>query len=117
MGYTVQGKNKMLDELGAVIKYVGLLDEGEIELSGGNPAYARQSITWGAAANGEISATNQPVFNVPAGASVKYVVFMSDATGGIEYGRAEVVKETFGNQGTYTIISVTLDLNADVEEE
>ena len=72
MGYTVQGKNKMLDELGAVIKYVGLLDEGEIELSGGNHMPDSQ-LLGKAAANGEISATNQPVFNVP-GASVKYVV-------------------------------------------
>jgi hypothetical protein len=91
---------------------VGLLDSTGTELTGGSPAYARKAITWGAAANGSMSASNQPVFDVPAGASVKHVIFMSALTSGTEYARATVTEETYGNQGTYTLTSATLDLNA-----
>jgi len=44
------------------------------EIAGGTPAYARKSITWGTASNGAIAVTNQPVFDVPAGATVAAVV-------------------------------------------
>lgn len=112
MGYEDDGKNLMLDALGAVILYLGLLDETDTELSGGNPAYERKSITWNAASGGSMGASNQPVFDVPAGTTVSKVIFMSAITGGTKYAEADVDDEVFTNQGTYTLTSVTLDLNA-----
>lgn len=37
------------------------------EATGGSPAYARQAVTWGAAASGQKSNTNTLTFDVPAG--------------------------------------------------
>ena len=46
MGYENNGKNLMLDALGEVILYIGLLDENDTELTGGDPAYERKAVTW-----------------------------------------------------------------------
>lgn len=109
MGYTVEGKNKMLDALG--VTHVGLLDETGTELTGGTPAYARKAITWNPAANGALVASNQPVFDVPASKTIASVIFMSAVTGGTELARADIAQESYNNQGTYTLTSATLDLN------
>lgn len=113
MGYKNDGKNLMLDALGEAIIYVGLLDETDTELTGGNPAYERKAITWKPADAGLMEALNQPEFNIPAGATVSKVIFMSADTGGIKYAEADVDDEVFTKQGTYTLISITLDLNAE----
>jgi hypothetical protein len=36
MGYEIAGKNAMLNELGTLITYVGLLNASDVELSGGS---------------------------------------------------------------------------------
>lgn len=77
MGYSILGKNAMLNALGALAVYASLhtADPGEngaSEVSGGSPAYARKGITWNAAANGAMddSTTPAPVFDIPAGTTV-----------------------------------------------
>lgn len=112
MGYEDFGKNLMLDALGAVITHVGLLDELEAEISGGEPAYARKAITWGVASSGEMVASNEPVFDVPAGITVNKIIFMTAVSNGTKHAEADVDNEVFTNQGTYTLTSITLDLNA-----
>jgi hypothetical protein len=112
MAYTNDGKNEMLDALGVLITYVGLLDELDAEISGGSPAYARKAITWSAADAGEMAASNTPEFDVPASTTVAKVIFMSADSGGTKYAEADVDDEVFTNQGTYTLTTVTLDLNA-----
>ncbi len=52
MGYENNGKNLMLDALGEVILYIGLLDENDTELTGGDPAYERKAVTWKPASEG-----------------------------------------------------------------
>lgn len=111
MAYEDAGKNSMLDHLGTEITHVGLLDELDAEVSGGSPAYARKAITWGAAASGEMAASNQPEFDVPASTTVNKVIFMSAVSGGTKYAEADITDEVFTNQGTYTLTSTTLDLN------
>ena len=37
------------------------------EATGGSPAYARQAVTWGTAASGQLTNTNALTFDVPAG--------------------------------------------------
>ena len=71
-------KNLMLTQLAGVAGFMSLHTgypaTGGNEIAGGSPAYARKPITWGAAANGAIAATNQPVFDVPSGVTVAAVV-------------------------------------------
>lgn len=44
---------------------------GANEISGGS--YARQSITWSSPASAAVAASNQPVFSVPAGVTIRWI--------------------------------------------
>ena len=122
MPYTTAGKNLMLDALRGVNPSVGLAyaslhtaspgESGTSEVTGGSPAYARKAITMAAASGGQIAASNQPVFDVPGGTTVTHVGFWSAVSGGTFLGYADVTDESFAGQGTYTLTSSTLDLNA-----
>lgn len=114
MAYTNDAKNAMLDALGALITYAALYsdDAGTTEVTGGDPAYARKAITFAAADAGSMAANGTlPVFDVPAG-TVKAVGLMSAAVDGTRYDLSDVTDEVFAAQGTYTLTSVVLDLNA-----
>jgi len=100
-------KNAMLDYLATVATKVALYSGASTEVTGGS--YARQTITWGSASNGSISATSIPAFSVPAGQTVAIVKLFNDTT--TEYASFDVTDETFSNAGTYTITDLTLDLN------
>jgi hypothetical protein len=54
-----------------------------------------------------MTASNQPVFDVPTGTTVTHVGFWSAVTTGTYFGMADVTDETYGAQGTYTLTSVT----------
>lgn len=117
MGYSVAGKNAMLNALGALAVFASLHsadpgDSGANELSGGSPAYARKAITWNAASGGSMDDSNVPVFDVPPATTVSFVGFWSAVTAGVFYGSADVTDEVFANQGTYTLTDADLDLNA-----
>jgi len=111
--YTTAAKNAMLNHLASLVKFVSLHSDTPAtaanEISGGG--YQRQSVEWNTAASGALTASNQPVFTVPAGAQVVSVGFWSAATGGTQYGWADVTEEVYANPGTYTLQSITLDLN------
>jgi hypothetical protein len=121
MPYTNPAKNLMLDALGGTnpttpITHASLHTAdpgttGTSEVTGGSPAYARKSVTWSAASGGSKAASNQPVFDVPSGTTVTHVGFWSAASAGTFLGSADVTDETFGSQGTYTLTSITVDLN------
>lgn len=106
------GKNAMLDNLGSLCGYAALYSDiaGTTEITGGSPAYARKAITWNAAATGVKSLSNQPVFDVPAGATVRAVGFCTAISGGTQHAIDEVTAETFGGQGTYTLTSGQISL-------
>lgn len=87
-------------------------DNGANEVSGGSPAYSRESITFSAASSGAIDSSNQPVFDVPASTTVTHVGFWDASTAGNFLGYADVTDEAFGSQGTYTLTDADLDLNA-----
>ena len=122
MPYSTAGKNLMLDALRGTnptvaIAYASLHtaspgDDGSNEVTGGSPAYARKGITIAAASGGEVAASNQPVFDVPGSTTVTHVGFWSAVSGGTFLGSADVTDETFASQGTYTLTSAMLDLNA-----
>lgn len=83
-----------------------------VELSGGAPAYARKAIAYNTAVGGSIDdSTNGAVFDVPAGATVDSVGFLSAVTAGVLQAWDDVTPETFAAQGTYTVNDADHDLN------
>lgn len=79
MPFNDAAKNAMLDALdesASQITHVGIHQLGDpgtgtnatgTEATGGSPAYARQAVTWGAAASGAKSNSGALTFDVPAG--------------------------------------------------
>lgn len=112
MPYTTSAKNAMLNSLSIGTASLHSADPGQTganEISGGSPAYARKTIAFNAASGGVMgqSATD-PVFDVPAGATVAYVGYWSGST---FIGSDAVTSETFAGQGIYTLSDSQLDLN------
>lgn len=92
MPFNDASKNVMLDALdesNTQITYVGvhtLTDPGtgttanSGEATGGSPAYARQAVTWGAAASGQKTNTGTLTFDVPAG-TYAFLTFWNASSG------------------------------------
>lgn len=110
MGLNDAGKGIGLDAIAAAIDYLSLHTDivgsgSGGEVTGGSPAYSREATAWAAASGGSVALSNTPVFDVPAGTTVKRVGFFSASTAGTYYGDAEVTDEVFAAQGTYTVSS------------
>ena len=108
-------KNLMLDELASVAIYASLhtADPGSTgtnEVTGGSPAYARKSITWNAAASGNLDNNANPVFDVPASTTITHVGLWSASTSGTFYGSFDITDEVFAAQGTYTLTDADIAL-------
>jgi hypothetical protein len=96
--FSTTGLDQMLDALNggsptSVIAYASLHTAysatGTSEVTGGSPAYARQAVTWSAAAAGsKASASIAAAFNVPASTTVAFVGLWSAVSSG-----------TFGGMG------------------
>ena len=92
MPLVAAGQNAMLSGgLGNAALYASLHTAypggtGTSEVTGGSPAYARQSITWNAAASGQRTNNGALTFNVPASTTVSWVGLWSAATLGTFYG-------------------------------
>lgn len=82
----------------AAITHIGLLDGDGVEISGGDPAYARQAVSWeeDELEAGIMQPESDLTFNVPAGSTVVRWHGFSAATGGTGYGGAYV--RTAGNK-------------------
>lgn len=74
------------------------------ELTGGAPAYARVTLSWGTVTNGVVSTTATP-FNVASGSTVAYFGVASTATAGTAdlQDSVAVTSQAFASQGTYTV--------------
>lgn len=117
--YDTTARNVGVDAIAAVCTRLALhtADPGAAntatgEVTGGAPAYARKTVAWNAAAAGAAAPTGNVVFDVPSGTSVTWVSGWN--TGGtVRYWKKLVTTETFGAQGTYTVLaaSTSLDLN------
>ncbi len=96
MALSIIAMNLMLDALGAAGGFISLHtdapgDSGANEVSGGAPAYARQSLNWIAAAAGTLNKDATIItFDVPASTEVKFLGIWSAATGGDFYGWAPI---------------------------
>jgi hypothetical protein len=105
----------MLDALGATVDFLSLHTDtvgsgSGNEVTGGSPAYARKSVTWNAAASGNLDNSNTSVFDVPAGTTIRRVGFFDAVSAGTYYGDADITDETYGSQGTYTVTDADITL-------
>lgn len=93
MPFNDLGKNKMLDGLdesvSGAITHVGVgnltdpgtgANYGGTEATGGSPAYARQAVTWGAAASGQKANTGALTFDIAAG-TYAFLLFFNASSG------------------------------------
>ena len=73
------------------------------EVTGGTPAYARKTISWGAASGGVI--TGSVTFDVPAGTTVTYAAVCGSAVAGTAdlKDKVAVTSQNFATQGQYTV--------------
>lgn len=110
MPVNTTGKNVALDALGTACTYAALYtdDTATTEVTGGS--YARKSITWASASSGSKALSNAPVFDVPAGATVKAVGFLTASTGGTQHAFHNLTDETFAAAGTYTLTAGSVSL-------
>lgn len=95
MAYSTTARNAMLDHLASLIDFVSIHSAypgttGTDEISGGSPAYARQSVTWNAASGGAVTAVSDLVFDVALGTTTAWVGFWSAVSGGTYYGSTPV---------------------------
>ncbi|HEX6938818.1 MAG TPA: hypothetical protein VF158_05360 [Longimicrobiales bacterium] len=75
---------------------------GTDEVAGGS--YARQPVTWGSAAGGVKSNSNQLVFNIPPGTTITHVGGWDAASGGtFRGGGALNASQSYPTGGTFTI--------------
>jgi hypothetical protein len=115
-------KNAMLDaldETATQITHVGvhtLADPGTgatatgTEATGGSPAYARQAVTWGAAASGLKANTNTIAIDVPSG-TYGFLTYWNASTGnsGTQYRGYAPINGTTKGFGTVDAAGVTAD--------
>ncbi len=85
--------NYMLDQAGTnELTHMSLHSaysaSGANELTGGSPAYARQPITWGAAASGAMALSGTETFDVPPASTVAFIGFWDALTSGNFHGMA-----------------------------
>lgn len=95
----------------SLITHIGLVDDGGAEISGGS--YARQAVTWTAAADGDIAPDADLTFDVPAGNTVAEWRGYTALTGGTDYGGAAVTNEAFAGDGQYTLLAASTGINHD----
>lgn len=113
-GIVNAGKHLMLTGFSGTAVYASLHtadpgSSGTSEVSGGSPAYTRESISWAAAASGSVASDANIVFDVPASTTITHLGYWSAVTSGTFYGsRALDTSQTFATQGTYTISSGNL---------
>ena len=100
-------RNAIADHGASLITHIGLVDETGTELTGGDPAYARQAVTWTSASGGTIRPDADLTFDVPADTTVGGWRGYSALTEGTDYGGKALTQETFASQGEYKLLSAS----------
>jgi hypothetical protein len=105
MPMTEAYRNAIADYGKALITHIGLVNAAGTELSGGNPAYARKPVVWGAAAGGIVRPTANLTFDIPAGATVAGWRGFTALSGGTDYGGQSLIEESYAAQGLYILVA------------
>lgn len=103
---TATQKNTLATAYGGAALYAALYSTAGsgtagTELTGGSPAYARKSLSWGAASGGVITAT--ATFDVPSGATVAGAGVHTAVTAGTYLDGGSLTSQSFASQGTYVL--------------
>lgn len=112
MALTDATLDSMATHLGTLCTHMSLHSaspgtDGSNEIASGG--YARQAITWGTAANGDISITGTESFSGPASGACTHVGLWSASTGGtFRGGFALTGDQTFNAAGQYTVTALTV---------
>jgi hypothetical protein len=93
------------------VTHIGLVNEVGVEITGGAPAYARQTVTWTAAAAGSISPSVDRTFNIPVGVTVGGWRGYSALSAGTDYEGASLTNEAFATQGQYILLAASMAIN------
>ena len=104
-------RNAIADHGGSLVTHIGLVDDLDAEISGGD--YARQAVTWTDASDGSISPTADLIFDIPGGNTVAGWKGFSALTLGTDYGGASLTNESFTGDGQYTLHAVGTAINHD----
>lgn len=104
---TVAMRNLLVDAYKAAALYGALYSTAPgasagTELTGGSPAYARKSISWGAT-SASASTASAIVFDVGAGSTVAGFGVHSAVTAGTYYDGVTLTSQAFASQGTYSV--------------
>lgn len=105
MAMTEGYRNALATHGASLVTHIGLVNGSGVELTGGS--YARKAVTWTAASGGTVRPTADLVFNVPAGATVAGWRGFSAASGGTNYGGADLTQETYTNAGEYKLLAAS----------
>lgn len=97
----------------SLITHIGLVNELDAEISGGDPAYARLAVTW-TDTDGLIRPNANLVFDIPAGVTVGGWQGYSAVTAGTAYGIVDLTNVEFSIQGTYTLQASGTGINHQV---
>jgi hypothetical protein len=95
-------------EIASVVVFVGLVDGGGVELSGGG--YARQACVM-TATGANVRLTTDEVFTTEAGDTVAGWRGYSAVTGGTDYGGNAVGPESYTGPGTFTLVGASTGFN------
>lgn len=111
--FSTTAKNTALDAITVTYASLHTADPGASgtanEVTGGSPAYARQSCSFAAAAAGSRALSADVTFDVPA-TTVAYVGYWS-ALAGTFMGSDAVTAEVFAAQGQYKILAAGTTLS------
>lgn len=89
----------LAERIGALTA-MGSANAAGTEPSGGSPAYARKTLSWGSPSAGAVSAT-AAVIDIPSGATIVGVNLWTAAA--VHVDKASVTSQAFASQGTYTV--------------
>ena len=89
-----------------LVTHIALVDSSGVEVGDG-----RKAVTWTAPSDGVISPTADIEFNMTAGEEVAAWKGFSDLTDGTDYDGAALTVVEFGNDGTYTLLASSTNIN------
>ena len=110
MSMTTAYLNAIADN-GNPITHIGLVDETGTEITGGDPAYARQPVSFTAASDGDINLAADLTFDIPASTTVGGWRGYSALTDGTDFGGQSLTNESFAGQGEYTLLAAQTGIN------
>lgn len=104
-------RNATANHGAALITHIGLVDVYGVEPSGGAPAYRRLAVRWTEADDGTIRPKTDLTFNIPPGCTIAGWRGFSAASGGTDFGGADLAREQFYQQGEFVLLAAQTSIH------